>query len=369
MRFQTADRTWPVLAQVVLLAALWLIGFGLAFAQEVRIQRPSRVLDLEAVLRSQKSGSLRFTAIRANDSGLFVWAEAGADSRAGNRDVAIHHVTHDGLLLRTTPLPSGARLTLTGDFGVDAAGNAYLLQTKHSASGDSDSIFLIKVDPRGETVEEHSLPGLPSAFAVGPRGRISLLSSEATVSSPSAPTVPIAQGYAPKRDLPGAPPRWWPLLEDTSAGLVLIDGMEGTVLPLAGLAPKEPLPIGAKEIQTVVAHMKEIHSSEALPQHARVLSLRPAIRSSSADEVGNLYLTLMGTRPSHGLIVVRIDPEGDSLPTLRLGVPVDKDRPDAFGRPKRGGDGALMFPQDLAAWRGNVFVLGASGLLAIYADE
>lgn len=349
------------------LAVVWLVYFGLVFAQDIQIQQPDKVLDLETTLMAQESAPPRFAAIRANDSGLFVWTEMGPNPRAGSGDVTIHHLTDDGRLLRTTPLPPGARLTLTGDFGVDDAGNVYLLRTRRSASGDADSAFLIKVDPRGEIVEEHSLPGLPSAFAVGPSSRVSLLSSEAIVSSPSAPTIPLAKGHAPRRDRPGAPPRWWPLLEETSAGLVLVDGIEGTVLSLDGLVPHEPASLGSNEVQVAMDHIKGVHSSKASQHQGRVVSSQPVLRSSSADEGGNLYYTLMGTRPSHGLIVVRIGPNGDSQPSLRLAVPVDKDRPDVFGRPRPGGDGALMFPQDVAVRRGNVFVLGVSGLLAVYA--
>jgi hypothetical protein len=74
----------------------------------------------------------------------------------------------------------------------------------------------------------------------------------------------------------------------------------------------------------------------------------------------------MGTRPSHGIVVIRVDAGGNALPSFRLESPIDTNRPLAPGRPQPEGDAALMFPHDLAVWRDNVFVLGLHGLLGVY---
>jgi hypothetical protein len=159
------------------------------------------------------------------------------------------------------------------------------------------------------------------------------------------------------------------LLEETPNGLVLVDGIEGTIQAVSGHVPETPRPIPSENLQTVLHHIREVHpDTHSKEQHAAgMISLRPALRGSSVDEDGNLYVSLMGTRPSDGLVVVRLGPEGNVRPPLRLGVPLDKDRPDAFGRPRSGGGGALMFPQDFVVRRGKVFVLGIYGLLATYA--
>lgn len=348
--------------------AVWLAYVGLGLAQKSRIEAPVRVLDLEPIVSTGESLPLRFSSIRVNTMGLFIWTEFGASPLAGTRHVAVHHLSESGQVLGSISLPKGTRLTKPGDFGLDSAGNVYALLTRRSRSADLDEVFLIKVDSRGETLGEFELPGMPASFAVGASGRVSLLSSEASISSPEAPTVAVAQGYSPRSDFTGAPPRWWPLLEHTPGGLLLIDGLSGTTQKLSALPPEEPRAIPSERLLAAVRHLQEAHAPEGpVPAAGKSFSFRPALRGSSCDEEGNLYFTLMGTRPSDGIEIIRIDSWGRVKPSLYLGAPLDKNRPDAFGRPRSGGEGSLMFPQDFAIWNGKMFVLGIHGLLAVYA--
>jgi hypothetical protein len=274
----------------------------------------------------------------------------------------VHQITETGGLLQSTPLPPGAGLTVTQDFGLDDAGNLYFLQIQPAQDGGSDSILLIKVDPRGEIVEEHSLPGRPSTFAVGRQGRVFLLTDEAEVSSPEAPTMAIARGNAPERVAPGGPPGWLPLLEQASEGkLVLIDGVPGTIETLQDLVPAERRQIASPDLQAAVHHIAQVHQKPV-----GIKSIQPTLRNSCVDETGRLSFTLMGTRPSHGVVVVRADAEGNSLLSLRFEAPLDTNRPQSAGRAQVEGEAALMFPQDLAVWRGKAFILGVHGLLAVY---
>ena len=342
---------------------LWAVCCGLAFAQEPQIQQPTRALDLEALIPSQLSAPSRFTSIRSTSAGIFVWVETGTSPRAGTRAITVYQFGPTGLLLRSTPLPSGSTLTQTGDFGVDGAGNVYALRITQRIPGEPDDISLIAVDSRGEVVDTYELARMPATFAVGDHNRISVLSSEGVVVAPDAPATPVARGSAPSTFSAGGPPRWWPLLEQTELGLFLVDGVDGTIESISGLQPGGKALIASARLRTVVDHIHDVHSSAS---KGPSFSVQPALRGSSSDEKGNLYFTVMGTKPSDGLLLVRLDVEGRVQPELRLGVPIDKNRPDAFGRPRSGGDGALMFPQDFTVRQGRVFVLGVHGLLAVY---
>jgi hypothetical protein len=323
-------------------------------------------MDLERLIGASVNATPRqYLAVRANDSGLFVWMESGASPRSGNRTVTVHHITEMGGLLRSTVLPLGAGLSLTQDFGLDDAGNLYFLQTKPGAASGSD-LALVKVDPRGEMIQEHDLAGRPSTFAVGRQGRVFLLTDDAEVRTPDSPATAIAQGNTPERITSGGPPRWLPLLELTGAEkLVLVDGVLGTFETLSGPVPGERHPIGSAELQAAVRHIGEAQTAHS-GKLAGSVSLQPALRNSCVDEAGTLSFTLMGTRPSDGVVVVRSDAQGNSLPALRLEAAVDTNRPQAPELPPPVGEAALMFPHDLAVWRGKAFVLGVHGLLAVY---
>jgi hypothetical protein len=146
---------------------------------------------------------------------------------------------------------------------------------------------------------------------------------------------------------------------------VLVDGVAGTIEALDGLAPSERRLISSGELRAAIRHIGEAHGGHSNTPVAMV-SVQPALRNSCVDEAGTLSFTLMGTRPSHGVVVVRTDAEGNSLPSLRLESPIDTNRPDVPGQPRPEGEAALMFPHDLAVWEGKAYVLGVHGLLAVY---
>lgn len=350
--------------EFVAVGILWLGYFQFVSAQSARPQPPIRVLNLQQVIGDPTNlGSLTFHSMRANDAGIFIWAEHGESPLAGSNAVTVYQINENGVLLRTIPLPRGARLTLSRDFGLDSAGNIYFLQTRRVEARDSDVALLVKVDPRGEIAEEHPLPDSSSAFAVGGQGRVSVVTNDAEVIAPDAPSITIVRGNPPSRDeSSGAPPRWLPMLEQTPDGkLVLVDGVLGTFEVLSGPIPDEKSPIASAELQATLRHFQQDHAEERSS-----LSFKAALRGSCVDERGTFSFTLMGTRPSHGIVVIRVDTGGNALPSFRLESPIDTNRPLAPGRPQPEGDAALMFPYDLAVWRDNVFVLGLHGLLAVY---
>jgi hypothetical protein len=292
--------------------------------------------------------------------------ESGASPRSGSRDVTVHQITETGELLQSIQLPLGAGLTLTQDFGLDDASNLYFLQTRSTDPGGADLVFLVKVDARGEVVEKYPLPGRPSTFAVGRQGRVFLLTDDAEVSTPEMPTMAIARGSTPERIGPGGPPAWMPLLEQAPREkLVLVDGVLGTLEILNGTGRAQVRQIASADLQAAVRHIADVHRAHS-GEPIGIRAIEPALRNSCVDESGTLAFTLMGTRPSHGVVVVRTDAEGNSLSSLRLAAPVDTNRPQATGSPDVQGEAALMFPQDLAVWRGKAFVLGVHGLLAVY---
>lgn len=362
LRDRRARVTSLVFAAVGVLS---LVCFQFASAQSARPQSPIRVLDLQQVIGDPTNlGPLTFHSMRASDAGLFIWAERGESPVAGSNSVTVYQINENGVLLRPIPLPRGARLTLSRDFGLDYAGNIYFLQARRVEAGDLDVVLLVKVDPRGEIAEEYPLPDSSSAFAVGGDGRVSVVTNDGEVVAPDAPSITIARGNAPTREesMGGAPPRWLPLVEQTPDGkLVLVDGVLGSFEVPSGQVPGERRPIASAELQATLRHFEPDHA-----EARSALSFKAALRGSCVDERGNLSFTLMGTRPSHGVVVIRVDASGNALPSFRLESPIDTNRPLAPGRPQPEGDAALMFPYDLAVWRDHAFVLGLHGLLAVY---
>lgn len=359
-----STRSRVVSAGLVVAVSFWSFSCGSGAAQQTTPQAASDVLDLEKVI-GESTERTRFHAIRVNDIGAFVWVERGDSPRSGSRAVTVYQVSEQGILLRETDLPNGARLTGTGEFGVDAAGNIYFLWTGRDDADESEAVVSVAVvDSRGEMIEEHLLPGLPATFSVGSEGSVWLLTDDAEVSRPNTPRTAIARGQAPERVAGDGPAKWVPYLERTPDGdLVLLDGVGGTFEVLNGLSSSGRRPIPSNEVQIAVRHIEQDHADPV--GAAGGISLRPALRGASVDEQGIVASTLMGTRPSQGIIVIRFTVDGRGLAPLRLAAPVDT-KLVAAGAAEANQERALMFPQDLAIWRGTVFVLGVNGLLATY---
>ncbi len=355
-----------ILAGFGILGMIWLMYNEFVSAQSIQPLPPARVLNLKSAMGvGDASGTspIEFLSMRANDSGLFIWAEEGESHRAGARAATVYQISENGALLRSTPLPAGARLTVTNDFGLDSAGNIYFFQARRGEATPVEHVVLVKVDPRGEVVEEFPLSVWPDTFTVGNKARVSLLTMEAEVIAPDAPGTPIARGRPPYSE-PDQPPRWAPLLEELPGGkLVLVDGVTATFQVLSEQSPEELRTIKSPELQASLRHLQQVHGAQTTAPIDRV---EMVLRGSCTDERGQISFTLMGTRPSQGIVVVRIDGDGNALPSLRLEAPMDANRPQIAGRPRSEGDASLMFPYDLALWRDKAFVLGVHGLVAVY---
>lgn len=344
-------------------------SWNLARGQAPKPIPPSRVIDVESLLEpSPGSAPPRFTALRVDDSGIYVWVESGRSRLAGQTETTIVKIAEAGVLARSSPLPPGARLTQTGEFGVDPAGNVWFVRTAPSRDRNREAVVLVQADPYGEILEEFPLADQPASLTIDGNGRPALLTWKGEIVAPAAPSASIARanplGRVPRE---GRRPSW-PLLEAAAeGGFVVTDGVTGLTEKVNGPAPNERRPIDSAETQLMLRAARERAASRAEAGGGPSSSRETTLRGSCADESGRLYFTLMGLRPSAGVVAVRLGADGVGLPPLRLEAIQDKERPDFFGRPRpSSGEAALMFPQDLAVWKDQAFVLGIHGLLAIY---
>ncbi len=331
-------------------------GFNRVIAQSIpaAIQAPAAIIDIPAIVDGRAtSEAVQHLSIRANDLGLYIWVqEPGGTAK-------IHHLSNRGIHLGTIELPTDARLTPTQEFGLDGAGNIYFVSSKDQSEGPSS---LKKLSPTGELAEEYDLAGWPAAFTVSRAGEVRLLTNDGEISSAEAPTVALAKGEAPARFGAVGPPIWVPFLERKRDGsLVLVDGLSGEFELIGAQDSIGRRPIPSPLLQAALQHIGHVHGGSR-EEREKSAVLRSVIRSSCIDEADVLSFVLMGTRPMGGIVVIRLSGSGEARSELRLESPVDVKRADLPTDP----NARLMFPQDLAIWRGTAWVLGVRGLLASY---